>query len=108
VISDYQVGIDHIAINATSTQTADLHIGASSIGGTLITYNSGACPDRIDGRRSGAIHRCRRRSLSRARSHVPTRVSERCERQITAKTAVAAVRAGLPLSANGFSTSTGL
>ncbi len=42
VITDYQAGVDHIEIQGTPTQTADLHIAATT-GGSLITWNHGAC-----------------------------------------------------------------
>jgi len=42
VISDFQVGIDHLEIHATAAQTADLHL-APTTGGALLTYNHGAC-----------------------------------------------------------------
>ena len=41
VISDFQVGVDHLQINGPSAQTADVHIGPTS-GGTLVTFNHGA------------------------------------------------------------------
>ena len=49
IIADFQIGTDHLEINATSAQTADLHIGASASGGTLITYNHGACQIELQG-----------------------------------------------------------
>jgi serralysin len=42
VISDFQVGTDHLEIHATAAQTADLHL-APTTGGALLTYNGGAC-----------------------------------------------------------------
>src|SRR5215813_11157019 len=42
VISDFQVGTDHLEIHATTAQLADLHIAATT-GGALLTYNHGAC-----------------------------------------------------------------
>jgi Ca2+-binding RTX toxin-like protein len=41
VISDFQVGVDHLQINGPPAQTADVHIGPTS-GGTLVTFNHGA------------------------------------------------------------------
>jgi Ca2+-binding RTX toxin-like protein len=42
VISDFKVGTDHIEIQATAAQTADLHI-TSTTSGAMLSYNCGAC-----------------------------------------------------------------
>ena len=41
VIADFQPGTDHLEIQGTAAQTADVHISATQ-GGTLVTYNHGS------------------------------------------------------------------